>query len=95
MKRELIKENSGYYRKWTLSKRCPFCGDIAVIDEYSEAQPYEPSYYYAGEELYCIGCGVMFRKECNSDRDSRLNARNELSKKWNKRANSLSKSSNL
>jgi len=52
---KLKKTTSGYFEKWSLKKEFPFCVSKAEIDEFSEAEAYEPSYYYQGEKLRCFG----------------------------------------
>jgi hypothetical protein len=95
---KIEKNKAGYIIKWKVIKPCPFCSGKAIIDEFEEAMPYEPDYYYQGEKLMCQGCGVSLRvyiddyaTEDTPSYDVQYNwsirekMRRDLLKKWNKR----------
>lgn len=83
---KLAKDRSGYWVKQNVIKPCPFCGGKAIIDTFEEAQPYESSFYYAGETLRCK-CGVEIKEYCEDEYnlENRTKARKKLLKIWNKR----------
>ena len=95
---KMEKTSSGYWKKWSVVKPCPFCGGRAEIDRFEEAETYEPNYYYQGERLRCLGCGIMVTARKNDfvteetpyydveySKEIMTQMRKTLIKKWNKR----------
>ena len=76
------------------SKACPLCKGTPSIGPFSEAVPYEPSTYYAGERLSCK-CGLTLKEHRTDDNEKILwdehdkgkvkEAHERLIKRWNTR----------
>lgn len=76
-------------KSYSLRKKCPFCGGSAVVRGFEEFGPDEQNTSYCGEEVVCTSCDATIRtwkQDAFGDAPKRIEIREELIKKWNKRA---------